>query len=329
MLETVAASPVYAEKFRCIGSDCEETCCTGFQVDIDLDTFMKYQTMPPGFLRTLIDERIVAPSEQTRAIVPSAQAWIKLLPSNTCPFLNKDRLCQIQVELGESYLSSACSSYPRSSVTINNVVDRSLILSCPEASRIVLLDPNLLETCSQALDCIDADISTTDPTLVSQFWPIRKFVVGLLKERSYPLWQRMFLLGTFTRRLEAVMRGEIEGGLASMLNGFSAAVALGSLRPHIETLPADLPLQLGLVLELVKIRYSKIRHSKRLSECIDDFSRGIGFGPEATIESMAAEYGAAYHGYFEPFFDSIPTSRDYLINAHRPKMFLSAYTTGK
>jgi lysine-N-methylase len=136
-----------------------------------------------------------------------------------------------------------------------------------------------------------------------------------MRNRTYPLWQRMFLLGTFSRRLQAAARGEIKDGFSTMLKGFSSAVATGSLRAAIETLPADLTLQLGMVLELVKLRSSKALQSPRLFECFDAFSRGIGHGPQATLQNMSVEYGVAYERYFAPFFAEHPhILENYLIN---------------
>jgi lysine-N-methylase len=300
-------------------------------VDIDKATYRKYQSVSPGPLRVLMDANIAPVSEDTHGEASSAFARIKLLPSLECPFHTAERLCQIQAELGEQYLSHTCATYPRRTFTIDKLVDNTLTFSCPEACRLVLLNPDLLDSGGAAAHFIDWDDSKDDPSLVSYFWPIREFVIALIRNRDYPLWQRMFLLGTFSRRLEAVVRGEIKGGFSAMLKGFSAAVATGSLRASIETLPADLTLQLGMVLELVKLRSSQTLLSPRLFECLDVFSRGIGHGPEATLRNMSVEYGAAYDRYFAPFFTGHPhILENYLINTIYRRLFpFSVPTSGK
>lgn len=322
MQKTNAVRPEYADSFRCIGSTCEDSCCAGWQVAIDKATYQKYQSVSPGPLRVLLDANIVRASEDTGNKIPSAFARVKLLPSAECPFHNAERLCQIQVELGEKYLSQTCATYPRRSFVIDKLADKTLTFSCPEACRLVLLNPDLFEPVATDVHHMSWDETKDDPTLVSYFWPIREFVIGLIRNRTYPLWQRMFLLGLFSRRLEAILRGEIKGGFPAMLKGFSAAVALGSLRASIETLPTDLALQLGMVLELVKLRSSKTILAPRLFECIDVFSKGIGYGPEATLQSMSAEYGAAYRLHFEPFFAKHPyILENYLINMIYRRLF--------
>jgi lysine-N-methylase len=315
MQMTKAVRPEYADQFRCIGPTCEDSCCAGWQVDIDKATYEKYEAVSPGPLRVLMDSNVVPVSDSTAGENPNAFARIKLLPSLECPFHTAERLCQIHAELGEEYLSHTCSTYPRRTLTIDSLIDKTLTFSCPEACRLILLNPDLFAPSGAAAHYMSWDDAKSDPSLVSYFWPIREFVIGLMRNRTYPLWQRMFLLGTFSRRLQAAARGEIKDGFSTMLKGFSSAVATGSLRAAIETLPADLTLQLGMVLELVKLRSSKALQSPRLFECFDAFSRGIGHGPQATLQNMSVEYGVAYERYFAPFFAEHPhILENYLIN---------------
>jgi len=158
--------------------------------------------------------------------------------------------------------------------------------------------------------------------LIPYFWPIREFAINLIRNRTYPLWQRMFLLGSFSRRMEAVVRGEIKGGFPAILHGFSEALGSENLRASIETITADLTNQLGMVLELVQMRAHCALQAPRLAEIIDAFARGVGYGPETTIESMSTKYGTAYERYFVPFFEEHPyILENYLINMIFYKLF--------
>ncbi len=232
-----------------------------------------------------------------------------------CPFHNAQRLCQIQVERGETYLSQVCATYPRLKYVIDKRVDETLTLSCPESCRIVLLNPNLPISGGNEVDHMNWDDSKSGSALIPYFWPIREFVIGLMRNRAYPLWQRMFLLGTFARRLDAVVRTEVKGAFPAMFKGFLAAVESGTLRASIETIHADLTLQLGMVLELVKLRDGLGGRSSRLSECFDVFLKGIEYERQNTLESMSRVYGAAYARYFAPFFAQHPyILENYLIN---------------
>ncbi len=76
---------------------------------------------------------------------PSDDNYARIeLDGPACPFLSEG-WCAIQKKLGEEYLSIMCSAYPRVMNIVDDVLQRSLDLSCPEAARIVLLDPNPMQ----------------------------------------------------------------------------------------------------------------------------------------------------------------------------------------
>lgn len=323
MRKTTLIRPTYAESFRCIGPACEDSCCAGWGVSIDQATYEKYQTIPAGPLRTLIDQNIVRAAEGTDGAIPGAFAQIQMPRSLACPFHNAERLCQIQVEHGESYLSHTCTTFPRTTYVIDELEEKTLTVSCPEAARLVLLNPRLLAPNGKgAKHVLWDDAARSHPALRTYFWPIREFTVSLLRNRAYPLWQRMFLLGTFCRRLNAVVRGDLDRGFPALLGDFKAAVERGSLRASIETIPADLALQLEMVLKLVKLRVGGVFLSARLRECLNAFIRGVGSGEATTIESQSALYAAAYERYYAPFFLKHPyILENLLVNTIFRKLF--------
>lgn len=296
--------PEYTERFRCIGPECEDTCCVGWAVPIDKATFEKYQTVPAGPLRTLLDESVLPTPDDPN---PAHFAVIKMPASLACPMLAENRLCRVHAELGEEHLSHTCSTYPRIVSVIDNLEEKSLSLSCPEAARLVLLDPDLLAPGSAGGYQITwNDSPGRGGALLPCFWPIREFVFTLLRDRVYPLWQRMFLLGSFCRRLDAVARGEADRGVADVLRDFPAVVATGKLRAAMETIPADLALQLDMVLQLAGLCRNRSLVSPRIVECIEAFKIGIGVRPEATMKDLIAGYASAHEQHYAPFFAGHP-----------------------
>ena len=198
MRKTKLFRPHYAENFRCIGAACEDTCCVGWNVSIDRDTYEKYQAIPAGPLRILIDKNVVRTPDNADGSKLVAFASIQMSPSLKCPMHNADKLCQIQVEHGAAYLSGTCSTFPRQAYTIDNFKETTLTLSCPEAARLILTNPYLLASNGNQTHYLNWDDEVKTPLpLRSYFWPIREFMVTLLRNRTYPLWQRMFLLGSF------------------------------------------------------------------------------------------------------------------------------------
>lgn len=289
MRQTRIVRPVYAESFRCIGPSCEDNCCCqDWRIDVDRATYEKYRTIPPGPLRTLIDASILLSPDATQGSNPDRFAQIRLSPANPCPLLSADRLCQVQVEFGEAYLPKVCANYPRRIHSIDGLEEKPPALSCPEAARLVLLNPYLLASFEEHPRLATWDDSPkTSHRLGYYFWPLREFSLGLLRNRDYPLWQRMFLLGSFSRRLDSIVQDGRDRGLPALLRDFSAAVAAGSLRSSMETIPADPALQFDFLLRLVMQRLDSAYRSPRLVESLNAFIRGVGYGSETTSRARS------------------------------------------
>jgi lysine-N-methylase len=310
--------PEYAERFRCIGPDCEDDCCHGWVVPIDPSTLAKYRALPSGPLRSQLDEsiRIRQPGDGQPAF--SGAASMRMLPSGECPFLTEQRLCLIHQEKGAEYLSETCARYPRFVHRIDGIEETALALSCPEAARRVLLDPDLRTSPVRRLAVQWNSSVQCDHPLRTFYWPIREFVAGLILERSYALWQRLFLLGIFCQRLDAIAHRQDKRTFPQFLSDFSAVIASGSLREPMERIPANPGLQLQLVLQLVQLGVAGAAGHPRLAACLAAFNTGIGYAEGGAFESQIAAYSAACTETFEPFFREHPwILENYLFNEFR------------
>jgi lysine-N-methylase len=319
--QTKLIRPDYAESFRCIGSACEDTCCKGWCVPLDEAACEKYRALPPSPMRTLIDASIQVNGPAADGAKPASFAKIRMTESNQCPMLAKNGLCGIQTAYGEGYLSHTCATYPRILRSVGEIEEKALTLSCPEAARFVLLSPKLVNLRPQAAPVEmagqPAEVETAPDSrlLQSQYWPIRAAVLDLIQNRVYPLWQRLFLLGVFCRRLDSIASGELRRSVPDFLRDFAATVATGALRPAMETLPIDRAAQLDVVLRLAGLLLHRSNIRPRFIECIQAFTAGIGNGPGATLESLTAHYAVAYDRHYAPFFERHPQIlENYLIN---------------
>jgi len=312
--------PTYADRFRCIGSACEDTCCQGWNVPIDRPAWDKYQGLPEGPLPHLIRASLVRKPEA--AAEPGAAkpvfAVIRMNAANECPMLTPDHLCRIQAELGESLLSHACATFPRYVHSLGGMEEKSLTLSCPEAARLVLLTPDLLSEPAQPQSAKESNPPVngeTSKALPADFWPIRAVVLKLVQNRLYPLWQRLFLMDVLCRRLYAIAQGELKIGVPVFLEDFQATVETGALRPAMAALPIDSGAQLDMVLRLAGLMLHKSNVRPRFAECVKAFTTGIGNGPGATLESLTAQYTQAHDRRYRPFFDRHPyIMENFLIN---------------
>jgi lysine-N-methylase len=317
--------PEYAERFRCAGGACEDTCCRGWKVDVDRGSFEKYQSLPPGKLRQLVDAHIKQTDKaEGQPIEPYAS--IQFLPDDVCPFLSDERLCMIQAEFGETHLCMVCRVFPRLPHCIDGIPENPLTLSCIEAARLVLSDLNLLRRRKGIYQRAWDDTNSSQKPLRFYFWQIRESVINLIRQRRFPLWERLFLLGIFSRRLEAIARGEVKRDVHSFLRDFSSATDSAELRTVMKVIPADPALQLEMVVRLLNLRSKLSKLSPRLLECVEHFAAGIGFQPGASKESQIAGYQAAFSRYYEPFFQRHPHMlENYIVN----EVFRETFPFGK
>jgi lysine-N-methylase len=320
--ETTLIRPDYAANFHCISSSCEDTCCQGWSVPIDQATHEKYQNLPASPLRTLIDASIlIAPDGAAK---PATFAKIRMnAASNQCPMLSEDRLCGIQAEYGEALLSHTCATYPRIVHSTGGQEVTALALSCPEAARLVLLSPDLLNQApcnpSQEATTEQHDGGNEAPENPTALLPhselILASVLALVRNRTYPLWQRLFLLGVFCRRLDSIAKGELQRTVPAFLHDFEVTVGNGALITAMESLPLDRKAQLDVVLQLAGMLLHRSNIRPRFVECIQAFTTGIGNGPGATLESLTDQYALAYDLAYAPFFVRHPhILENYLIN---------------
>lgn len=119
--------PNYFNEFKCIASECEDTCCAGWEIVIDDETHKRYENVEGEFGEILRSK-----------IVKSDGENIFLLNNGNCSFLNEKKMCEIYINLGEDNLCYTCQQFPRYTEEFLDLKEVGLSLSCPEAARIIL-----------------------------------------------------------------------------------------------------------------------------------------------------------------------------------------------
>ena len=119
--------PNYFNEFKCIASECEDTCCAGWEIVIDDETYKRYENVE-GEFREILRSKIVKSDGEN----------IFLLNNGNCSFLNEKKMCEIYINLGEDHLCYTCQQFPRYTEEFLDLKEVGLSLSCPEAARIIL-----------------------------------------------------------------------------------------------------------------------------------------------------------------------------------------------
>jgi lysine-N-methylase len=231
------------------------------------------------------------------------------LPGSGCPFL-AEGLCSIQKKLGEEYLSIMCSAYPRVLNVVDDVLQRSLDLSCPEAARIVLLDPNPMqfdEDEGAAHDQRLGSLSVLSTTKGSSdkpyeyFREIRGFVIWLLQNRAYRLSKRLVILGSLCDQLQETAAAGQNSQVPEVLEAYRDGMERGLFDRALNSHVAQPAKQLELVLELIVGRISSDFTAPRLLSCYQKFMQAMEWTAESSMTDIGRRYAAAEAKYYGPF----------------------------
>lgn len=188
--------PAYFNDFRCIGSDCQFSCCKGWRIDWKTEEIEKIKNAPScsDELRALIEESFI------KSDIERVDYVVKHKEDKRCPFLTEDGLCRIQKELGEEYLSHTCSIYPRKyrlALDINTEsythMYRFCDLSCPEIAKRLVTDkkamslinvPSRKKTIIQGVNTDNEDVCEEHPEYLFRA-DLFEFFYGLISDKKF------------------------------------------------------------------------------------------------------------------------------------------------
>ncbi len=120
--------PDYYETFHCIGGACKDSCCAGWEVDVDHDSAKMYENIPDVLpIGARLKKELYRDEEGYK---------FHLTERKRCPFLNDENLCDLIIAMGEGALCVTCTEYPRYFCDGPEYEQVDLTLSCPEAVRL-------------------------------------------------------------------------------------------------------------------------------------------------------------------------------------------------
>jgi len=287
--------PKCFDHFRCIGAACEDTCCAGWGIVVDQQTYEKYQSLPA---RQIAGKDLSALVEFYDARSSSRDYARFRLEEAVCPALEQG-VCAIQQTLGEPYIPDLCSTYPRSLTVIGRTLERSLHLSCPEAARLVLNDPDSMvlqeRVEEEPLHRSGSVALIADPD--DSLHRVRALVIDVIGERSLPLGQRIVSLGFVVDKLAGIDPADAVPILEDHLN----YLRQGLFPDDLMAQRGDAAFQLETVLELAIARIGSDYTPPRFVKCFSDFLVGLEWTADTSMEELAARYDSSSERYFLPF----------------------------
>lgn len=119
-------TPHYYENFKCIASECSDSCCAGWEVDLDDEAFERYAAVTGSF------------GDRLRREMSEVGERHFTIHDKRCPFLNRENLCDIYTEMGEDALCETCTNFPRCYEEYGSTREMALSMACPEVVRLMI-----------------------------------------------------------------------------------------------------------------------------------------------------------------------------------------------
>ena len=163
-------TPDYCLDFHCIAGDCRDSCCKGWEIDIDPKTAAFYNSIGGEF------------GERLRKNI--SDGCFVLTDDERCPFLNKHGLCDIYIKLGEENLCRICSDHPRYFEWFGSVKEGGAGLCCEAAAALILSRPFVL--CEREVPDEEASCDY-DEELFSLLLNAREDILAVLNNENIPL----------------------------------------------------------------------------------------------------------------------------------------------
>ena len=117
----------FFKQFSCAIKDCPNTCCKGWRVIFDEETYQRYLAEPG------------ANGIRLRSSIKKINEEVYFRTSlKRCTFYEKEGTCNLQRTLGTDYMPLVCRQYPRFYQHYGPFAEETLFLSCPEAARLFI-----------------------------------------------------------------------------------------------------------------------------------------------------------------------------------------------
>ena len=186
-------TPEYFRHFRCIASDCPDSCCKEWEVDVD-DTAAAFYRNLEGPLGDRLRQVLTDTEDGT----------LMQIENGRCPMWRQDGLCRIQAELGHDALCQVCREFPRLRHDYGAFVEYGLELSCPEAARLILSLPHTMVV----EDVPGGEMPEYDTDAMSVLLESRSIVLDFLDTTSLPYNEMLAVLLLYGYEAQ----GWIDGG---------------------------------------------------------------------------------------------------------------------
>lgn len=204
-------TPYYYKDFKCIAGDCTDTCCAGWDVDVDEESYRYYKSVKGEFGKRL--KSVMVPEEE-------GGCTFTLTEDKRCPFLNDKNLCDLYIALGEEHLCETCDEFPRFINEYGNVREIGIAPSCITAGELMFADRQKMHF-DEYEDGKPVDMyNDIDAFLYMQLCNARKLAFDIIDHEEFSVDEVCIILLEFARQIQKHMDDERDDLIASVVKRF-------------------------------------------------------------------------------------------------------------
>lgn len=218
-------TPNFYTKFHCKADKCTDTCCIGWEIDIDEASQAKYRNINGDF------------GKKMKSSIKDGHFILN--ENDICPFLNKCGLCEIYLHLGEDALCDICREHPRFVEVYGDVKEQGIGLCCEEGVRLLLEESVTTKNAAQEnerkapiiqftereIDDIPDELPDDARDARDQIFNEREDMFAILSLRENPLNKRLLMLLKYAVEMSGISEDSCTNNAADIHANNAADIA--------------------------------------------------------------------------------------------------------
>ena len=206
-MKEIAITTNWWNDFFCTGGECPYTCCGGWNISVtdeEIAIYRRMQSNIPGIM-----EHIDVLSHGMRQ------------KNGHCTLLTEDGWCSLVRRYGEASICATCQLFPRGAREYGNVIEKSVVISCPVVAQYLLDDAGLLLLSEDEFSIEDF----TDEVYKCQYI-IRDYILSLLADRNKNIAGKIYI----TLKLASWTKNAMEQGILNTKSAYDEVMRWYSLQ---------------------------------------------------------------------------------------------------
>jgi hypothetical protein len=163
------------DKFKCIADKCKFTCCEGWDISVDNDTYNKWKNDKSNNIVNNV---------KIKRYEGKDEYFINKKTNEACPLLDSHGLCNIVKDHGENYLSLTCQRFPRIENIFEDRNELSLSCSCPEVLELIGSETSKIKMTSESHNNLESNALEIK---------VREAVINIMQQEKFLLEDKLII----------------------------------------------------------------------------------------------------------------------------------------